>query len=253
VCIHGGGCNSNYFDLKGCSMVEEAGRRGMAVLLVNRPGYAGNRILRAEHPIAAAAVVVREFIDSARQRVGTAHGLVIVGHSIGGAIAVHLASGCGAWPLRAIAISGIGDAPAEGVLDIPLPDGSERIAPPEALTEALFDAGGHPLSWRAVASLRKAAEPWLRSEVDAVMHRWPLDWPGLAGGIEVPVHLRLAEHERIWQSGPAVLHRMARKVTRAPVDAALLPRGGHLYEVSQEGARHVGRQLDFLERCAASR
>ena len=65
----------------------------------------------------------------------------------------------------------------------------------------------------------------------------------------MPVHLRLAEHEKIWETGPNVVFRMAARLEQAPlVDAALLPEGGHLYELHVRGLELIASQLDFVER-----
>jgi pimeloyl-ACP methyl ester carboxylesterase len=251
VCIHGGGCNSNYFDLSGCSMAQAAAARGYAVLLVDRPGYGGNPALAGTHPIAQSAPVIRRFIDQGRAHVPEASGLAIVGHSIGGAIALHLASRCGDWPLRGLAVSGIGEDPAPSIRAIRLPN-VEKVDPPAELTESLFYAGGEPLSWKAIASLRKAAELWLVAEVTDVMETWPLEWPEVARGIYAPVHLRLAEHERIWGSGHDAALRMGGRLCHAAVDAGVARGGGHLYEVSKRGPDLLREQLDFLDLCGAA-
>jgi pimeloyl-ACP methyl ester carboxylesterase len=230
-------------------MAAEAAARGYPVLLVNRPGYGGNPALATEHPIAESAPVIRRFIDECRAHVPETEGVAIVGHSIGGAIACHLASGCGDWPLTGIAISGIGEEPAPAIKNIQLPPEAEKVDPPATLTDSLFFAGGEPLSWKAIASLRKAAELWLVAEVTDVMESWPLDWPDVARGIRVPVHLRLAEHERIWGSGEETVRRMAGRLGSSAVDADLLRGGGHLYEVSKRGPELLRAQLDFLDRC----
>jgi pimeloyl-ACP methyl ester carboxylesterase len=249
VCIHGGGCNSNYFDLSGCSMVREATARGYCVLLIDRPGYGGNPALPTPHPIAQSAPVIRRFIDECRSHAPEIGAVAIVGHSIGGAIALHLASGCGDWPLKGIAVSGIGEEPAPAIRNIQLPPDAERVDPPATLTDSLFFAGGEPLSWKAIASLRKAAELWLVAEVTDVMETWPREWPQVAQGIRVPVHLRLAEYERIWSSGEEAVRRMAGRLSATTVDADLLRGGGHLYEVSKRGPELLCAQLDFLDRC----
>jgi hypothetical protein len=120
------------------------------------------------------------------------------------------------------------------------------------LTESLFHDPERTLEWRALASLRAAAEDWLVAEVREVVERWPLRWRDLAARVDIPVHLRLAEHERIWASSPAVVARMASAFSRAPqVDAALLPAGGHLYEATKFGPGFVAAQLDFIERHAS--
>jgi pimeloyl-ACP methyl ester carboxylesterase len=100
--------------------------------------------------------------------------------------------------------------------------------------------------------LRAAAEDWLVAEVREVVERWPRRWRNLAAQVDVPVHLRLAEHDRVWASSPAVVARMASAFLNAPqVDAELLPGGGHLYEATKLGPTFIAAQLDFIERHAS--
>lgn len=251
VCIHGGGCNGNYFDLKGCSTAAAGAERGYPVLLVTRPGYGENALPTSDAPIQATGPLIRQFIDHVRAKfLPDVEGIAVIGHSIGGAVALTMARDAHGWPLRALAVSGIGDRPAPQIRDLRLPGHDARIEPPAGLADALFFAGGEPLSWRAVASLRAAAEPWLRAEVTEVMERWPLAWPAISAEIAVPVHLRLAEHEQIWEADQAAVERMARSLGRAPrVDASLIRGGGHLFEVSKRGPELIRSQLDFVDEC----
>jgi pimeloyl-ACP methyl ester carboxylesterase len=253
VCIHGGGCNGRYFELAGNSLRALASARGFPVLVLDRPGYGGNLAPASLSPIADTAPLIRDFIEGVRAEQGlTGRSLALIGHSIGGALAITMAARRDDWPLVAIATSGIGDESPPDIRAIKLPAQPTHVPPDPALTEALFHDPERSLRWKAVASLRAAAEDWLVAEVREVVESWPLRWRDLACRVDVPVQFRLAEHERIWMSGQAVVQRMAAAFTSAPeVDAALLPGGGHLYEATQGGAEFIARQLDFIERHAA--
>jgi pimeloyl-ACP methyl ester carboxylesterase len=252
VCIHGGGCNGRYFELSGNSLVSAAAARGFPVLVLDRPGYGGNATPASDNPITETAPLIRAFVDQVRINQGVPErSVALIGHSIGGALAIMMAADRGEWPLVAIAVSGIGDEPPPEIRAIALPEGVTHGAPAVALTDGLFHDPERTLNWRAVASLRAAAEDWLAAEVREVVERWPLRWRDLAARVDVPVHLRLAEHERIWVSSPAVVARMASAITHAPqVDAGLLPGGGHLYEATKLGPTFIAAQLDFIERHA---
>jgi pimeloyl-ACP methyl ester carboxylesterase len=249
VCIHGGGCNRRYFDLRGCSVRALAEERGFAVLLVDRPGYAGNSPLPSSaRPIADGAAVIRDFINQVRKdHRPESHTVALLGHSIGAAIAIGIAAAPEPLPLRAIAVSGIGDQPPQAMLDVELAPDAVRIPPPPELTERLFHDPERILKWQSVASLRRVAEDWLVAEIDEVIRIWPAEWRQTAAKVTVPVHLRLAEAERIWTSGSIVVKRMAAAFEAAPeIDAELLPEGGHLYEATARGPELVRSQLDFL-------
>jgi hypothetical protein len=82
-----------------------------------------------------------------------------------------------------------------------------------------------------------------------VMGEWPRQFAAVAARVRVPVHLRLAEHERIWDNSPAALDELARGFSGAPeANIGLLPDGGHLYEVHKRGHELVADQLGFLRR-----
>jgi len=254
ACIHGGGSNGRYFRLKGRSLAEAAVARGFPVLLVDRPGHAGSPALPGSDPIAASVPLIHRFVDEVREVHGgggkDGHGkggVAVIGHSIGGAVALRLAATCGDRPLLGVAVSGIGDVSPPAVKAMELPADTTAFTPPPAFAEAIFHDPDRRLDWKALASLRAATEPWLVAEIAEIVNSWPRQWPAVAAAIGVPVHLRLAEHDRIWETGTAAVARMAAALGRAPhVDAALLRDGGHLYEAYRDGPALIAAQLDFL-------
>jgi pimeloyl-ACP methyl ester carboxylesterase len=254
VCIHGGGSNGLYFQLKGRSLSDMAVNRGFPVLLVDRPGHGGNPALAGRAPIADSVSLIRRFIDEVRaSQGGEDHGIAVIGHSIGGAVALRLAADRGDWPLLGIAVSGIGDVSPPSVRAMPLPRDATEFAPPPAFADALFYDPERALDWRALASLRAATQPWLTREIAEIVVDWPVQWRSVARLIDVPVHLRLAQHDRIWETGETAVTRMADAIERAPrVDSGLLMGGGHLYEAYREGRTLIESQLDFLISCAVA-
>jgi prepilin-type processing-associated H-X9-DG protein len=247
ACIHGGGCNALYFDLPGYSVAEAILRRNFAVLLVHRPGHGGNAALEDDKPIEKSAGPIRDFIDEVRERhlPGSA-GILIIGHSIGGAVAFTLASASRNWPLLGLAVSGIGDRPG-GELVALRSSFSGGLVPAELMPNFLLGPRG-TYGWRGPLALRHASESWSRAEVGEVLEEWPERWPRVASGVNRPVHLRLADQEGIWETGEAAVRRMASRLVGSPhVDAGLLPDGGHLYEIHHRGGELVRSQLDFFQ------
>lgn len=247
VLIHGGGCSSTYFDIGPLSTVAAARAAGWPVLLVDRPGYGGNAMLPGETPVLDSAPLVRGFIDEARGAYAPeTNGIAVIGHSIGGSLAVTLA-GDRDWPLRALAISGIGDRPTAEVCrwcDDYL--ARRHASDPDA---ALFFGPPGSYGWQASMALRKSSEPWRMPEVVETVVRWPARFAETAAAVTAPIQIRLAEHEHIWATGEEALRRMADAfVAAARVDAAILPDGGHLYEIHKRGPELVEAQLAFLAR-----
>ena len=111
VALHGGSYTSAYFDVPGHSLLEAGQANGFGVIALDRPCYGGS------DPLPEGQVTFErnaEILDSAiaqlwTTRGGERPGVVVIGHSIGAAIAVHLAARRPAWPLLGIALSGIHD------------------------------------------------------------------------------------------------------------------------------------------------
>jgi pimeloyl-ACP methyl ester carboxylesterase len=251
VFIHGGGCNSSYFELGQRSPAATALARGHHVLLLDRPGFAGNGIADAGDPLVSSVAPIAGFVARVRDRLSGDCPVAIIGHSIGGALALAIAGSPRDWPLCAIAVSAIGDEPPASILSW-TPDRLNPRDRPSADNAAIFLGPEGSYDWRAITRLRKVAEPWIASEAMDMIHRWPRRWPAIAARVDVPVHLRLADGEKIWNTGDFVIARMAALLTGAPlVDAAILPEGGHLYELHRRGPELIESQLDFCEKLSS--
>jgi pimeloyl-ACP methyl ester carboxylesterase len=186
------------------------------------------------------------------ERFPGASGVVIIGHSIGGAVALSLAAADCDWQLRGVAVSGIGDAPS-AIIKAWHCDASPTSFPPPESSASLFLGPEGTYGWQAPIALRRSSEPWRAAEVREVVREWPSRWERLSASIRVPVHLRLAEHDNIWETGQLVVDRMSRAMKRAPlIDGAVLQAGGHLYEIHKRGPELIASQLDFLETAGES-
>lgn len=249
ACVHGGGCHGGYFAAAGASStLFRARARRHPVLLIDRPGYGGSPLPAGACPVADSVAIIAECIEEVRAaHLPATRDVALIGHSIGAAVVLAIAAEARPFPLSAVAASGVGEAPPPGSGPWPpLPEGTKG-SPPGLLSSDLFFGSPGSFEWGAVRRLRRVSEPWLLAEISEIMNGWPRRWRGLAGAIDVPVHLRLAEDEAIWCTGPAVIDRMRAAMVRSPqVDAALLPDGGHLYELHRRGSELVDAQLDFI-------
>lgn len=252
ACIHGGGCHAGYFEMTRPSIVDLATARGHAVLLVTRPGTGGLPLADGDLPLLRSVPRIRGFIDEVRRAHLPGRKVGLVGHSIGAAIALTIAAEPRDWPLAAVAVSGIGDEPPPRVRTW-MPDDADfgGLGGVEMAAYLLGAEGTY--DWQALLRLRKVAAPWNSRERWEVVQHWPERWRDLAGRIDVPVQLRMADGEKIWLTGESVVERMAARLTRVPlVDAALLPDGGHLYELHKRGPELAAAQVAFLDRALGS-
>lgn len=241
LCIHGGGCNGGYFDMRGFSVAQVALAHGFDVLLVNRPGHGGSAPPRTASPIGEAAGLLPGYLAPI-MATRVSPDLVVIGHSIGGAVALMLAAEA-RLPIRGVAVSGIGRVPSDAARAWLAEQGTTNPEPPP---EFFFGPEGS-YDWRGPMALRKVVEPWRLDELQDLRIDWPAAFDAVAERITIPVAFHLAEHERIWRAKSADVANAAARFTQAPrVEADVLPDGGHLYEIHRRGAELAARQLAFL-------
>jgi pimeloyl-ACP methyl ester carboxylesterase len=252
LCVHGGGCGGDYFDMPGFSVAATAAMRRFSVLRVDRPGHGASPAPQTDGPIDEAALLLPGLIAAARAALAiSASPLVVVGHSIGAAVALRFAATT-REPLAGLIVSGLGDRPSAAAREW-----LARLERGEVGHEPSGDFFFGPegsYTWRGPAALRRAGQPWRADEVIEVMRSWPDRFAGTAAQVRAPVLFRLAEHERIWCNDPASLDRIAAAFCNtAGIDVGILPDGGHLYEIHRRGPDFVAALLDFADHAAASR
>jgi pimeloyl-ACP methyl ester carboxylesterase len=108
VAIHGGGYHSAYFDLPGYSLLERAAAVGVPVIAVDRPNYGHADGLQVDGSILEAnAHILDDLVGELWETHGEGtSGVFLIGHSIGAALALLIASHSPAWPLLGVAVSG---------------------------------------------------------------------------------------------------------------------------------------------------
>ena len=247
ICVHGIGSNGRYFDLRNNSFALAAARRGIATLLIDRPGYGGSAVSDHASAIDSGVDAIGNLIAHVYKYFAQFFGrpLALVGHSFGGAIALTYAARGPADSIAAICVSGVGDRASEAYL-VELMNRSSR--PSGQLSPHWFFGPGRTYDRHGVTALRSATEPHRSNEIHEVAFLWPTQWVSVVERIACPVHFRLAEHENIWQATQVDIERIAAGFTSAArVDAAILPDGGHLYDAHLRGHELFSAQLDFVQ------
>jgi pimeloyl-ACP methyl ester carboxylesterase len=252
VAIHGGTYFSKYFDIVNYSLLQLGVEQNLPVIAIDRPGYGQSTGLPdAPDLLHQNALYLNTIIPKVVAELtpgGTS--VFLIGHSMGGAIAITIASLGPDW-LSGIAVSGIGtivppelpsvfaELPLEELVTLPVemkdtvmfgPEGSMSDDMPEASHEANTTV---PLS-----------------ELFDVTSGWVERFPELSGTVEVPVHYRQAEFDHLWVTDPSTVDAFAQSFRHsAGVDAQIIPGVGHCIDFHRVSKSFQTQQLEFAHAC----
>lgn len=252
VAVHGGTYTSAYFDLDDSSLLGRAAANGIPAVAIDRPGYVGSAPLAPEK--ATIADQARYLVAPLRalwERHGEGRGIVLIGHSIGGAIAATIASAPGDLPVIGLAVSGVGlHTPAEfGPMWAALPDEPFVSLPHAIKDEVMFGpAGSFAASTRTGSRIADAPTP--RAELLSIVGVWQQNVYDVLGRITVPVHYRQAEFDRLWIVDQGEVDGFAKALSASSrVDAALVRGTGHCMDLHRIAPAFQMQQLGFALQC----
>jgi pimeloyl-ACP methyl ester carboxylesterase len=254
VAIHGGGCTARYFDVPGFSLLERAQKQGFSAVALDRPGYSGSTPLpEGEETLANNAARLTAGIDALWSKYkDRSAGVFLVGHSMGGAIALTLAADDRDWPLLGVAVSGVmatlAPRAAAAWADMPRVGWIDR---PAAVRDALGygDEGSYAADAPGRARIANAPSA-CREGVDIALE-WPGYYADLAAAITVPVHFRIGARDSLWLVSDLELEGFCARFAGAPVmDGRILPQVGHLIDFHHIGPAFQDEQLGFARRFA---
>ncbi|MCB5909983.1 alpha/beta hydrolase [Streptomyces pinistramenti] len=248
VALHGGGMRAGYFhgraDPAG-SLLSLAASHGYAALALDRPGYgASARQVPDGTGLAEQAVRVRQALSDYARRLPTGAGFFLVGHSLGGKVALSTAAGWNDGGLLGVDVSGISDrwAVEPGLLT---GSGGRRSRGLHWGPLSLYPPGTFRLAQYLVAPIpgKEAAE----------IPDWPRRYAELACTVQVPVRFTFAEHERWWRCDAATVEAMAARLASPVVRTAHLAGAGHNISLGRAARSYHLRVLAFLEECLTGR
>ncbi len=257
IALHGGTYTSQYFDIPGHSLLDNAAALGVPVITLDRPNYGGSSPLRSDDSIILAnADVLGKAIGSIwAERRGGAPGVVLVAHSIGGAVATTIAaaprSWSRPWPLLGLATSGcLVRVPAESagawaalpdipMIDLPVPLKDQLMFGPESTYDHAMPAASHPSNTLVP-----------KAELLDITGGWIARRAQVCGRVTVPVHHRQGEFDQLWVTSQDEIDEFRAGFTAAPsVDAALQPGSGHCIDFHLPGEEFQRSQLRFALAC----
>ena len=257
VALHGGTYTSRYFDIPGYSLMARAAALGIPVLALDRPGYGQTPLLQnTDASLARNAEILDRALATLWERQGCGRaGILLIGHSIGGAVVIEIAARQPRWPLLGIAISGIGlaNAPDPTSASEAGRPSSMITVPPEAKDRIMFgEAGTFGKSVQSMSRVADAAMP-LQEAIDIRSH-WARTAFRLLAQVRVPVHYRQGSQDKLWIVDREQVQIFAAAFSAAPhVDADIIEGSGHCIDFHRIGASFQLAQLSFALRSAFSK
>nr|WP_256330365.1 alpha/beta hydrolase [Variovorax sp. YR216] len=242
--------------MPGASLMAQAAACHIPIVAPDRPGYGGSPILPPrEGTIRGQARALTAALHDAWQRYGAGtRGIVLIGHSIGGAIAATIASEPDGLPIIGLAVSGVcmNTPPEHKPMWEQLPDVPLVEIPPEAKAQFMFGPPGSFDVDMPDISARVAGAGAPKDELVDIVSTWSSSAPSVLGRIAVPVHYRQAEIDHLWICGQQEVDSFAKALANAPrVDAAMMRNTGHCVDFHRVGRALQLQQLAFALQCAA--
>ncbi len=255
IALPGGTYSSIYFDVPGQSLLDTAEIVGIPVIAMDRPGYRGSTPVEpGDSIILRNAEVLGDLIGDLWQAYGAGlAGVVIIGHSIGGAITTAIAAGHPAWPLLGIAVSGC-------LVRVPAESGGAWAALPDLefveLPGPMKDFVMYGPDWTHTAAMPEAGHaadaPVPKAELLDITGGWIERMRDVAAQVRVPVHSRQGEFDHLWVTDEAEVTEFKAAFTGAPwVDARLVPNAGHCIDFHLPARAFQLEQLAFALECTA--
>jgi pimeloyl-ACP methyl ester carboxylesterase len=181
-----------------------------------------------------------------------ARGIFLIGHSIGGAIAIRMAALPKSWPLLGLSISGVGLREPDSVLaqwKLLPPDDVIEI-PPQHKDALMYGPAGSffPDVQRAA---HRADHPMPRQELLDIAFEWSRLLDESAPNVDVPVHYRQPEFDNLWVVNESEVHSFAERFIKSPVvDARVMKGAGHCIDFHRLGAAFQLEQIAFALGCS---
>ncbi|WP_218834795.1 alpha/beta hydrolase [Rhodococcus sp. ACS1] len=251
IALHGGTYDSCYYDMGPDSLLGLGALLGYTVVALDRPGYGATAgIDPTLLSFAAQTRILSAAVDSIATKVAPTTQAVIVGHSIGGMLALCVASNTTDL-VHGVEISGLGEVWQPGLREMweSMIDNAPTLSlPADSHAQVMFGPAG-TFSAEQVTQNSNLLRPLPMPELIDVVG-WSDLVPAVARTIKMPVSLTFAEHDNIWRSDVQARETMRARFTSTPDIRVDLQAGvGHSIELHHRARAYCLRRLAFVEEC----
>jgi pimeloyl-ACP methyl ester carboxylesterase len=255
VALHGGGNSAAIFDntIPGeAGFLDTAASLGYAVLALDRPGYrASQQIAEDLRTFDGQISLLRLALTAAWEQYGTdSAGIVLLGQSFGGLIALGLAGSQPDVPLLGVSTHGTGLRWLPGALQA----FQSRLSDAPSV-QLPFDENsrsrGPANSWvhEARERLEQSRAPLPMAELREVL-RFPEHLRQISADVRVPVQMTLGEYDTTWESSASALDELSQLFPQAPfVDVRRQRFVAHQLSAHLAARAFYLRELAFVEEC----
>lgn len=179
----------------------------------------------------------------------------LIGHSIGAAIVIEMASLQPHWKLTGLAVSGVGlKTPPDDAKNYAMLPQHYFVELPTPMKDAVMfgPEGTYPKDMPQASHVANTTVP--RSELMDITGGWQERLKSLAPRVKVPVHYRQGGHEKLWLISQEMVDGFgALFVSAGLVDCQLMKNAGHCIDFHNDGPAFQTQQLDFAEKVHAMR
>ncbi len=258
VALHGGGYSAGYWDcpVDGLSLLDLAADLGWATIALDRPGYCASQSLAPERlGLAAQAEIIFDVIESWCAEQGYRGSVALIGHSVGGILALMMAAHSRSARLAAVDVLGVPFRyPAS-----PGADAVHALEPTDGFVGGLDKAARRALLFGPPGSFDEAVLNY-----DSLYGR-PMPYPELIDGlaapaiwsdvlprIGLPAQISLAEHETMQVTGPELAAELRRLLGGNPRARIRIQAGtGHNASLHRIARAYHLNAIAFFEECLA--
>ena len=253
VALHGGTYTSKYFDTPSSSLMEFCASSGYSILALDRPGYGtATSVPFDQLSFDGQIPILQQALSEIWKTYGQqSAGMFLIGHSIGGMIALLLAAEKPHEHLLGVNMTGAGGLYNEQTKVAFASLVSDEPTVMMDIAIKLRAMYGPEWSYPAEQAQYDSQRDVPTAAIElAQAQLWGTRMPEVAAQVHVPVQFIVPEYDHIWRADAEALSPVAAMFSAAPfVDVGVQRMAGHSVELHTLARAFYMKILSFVEEC----